>query len=136
MVALLANLGSGKTTLVQGMASALGAEAALSPTFVIAQTLPGRKTLHHLDFYRLSKREILAMGVQDYLLGQGGVGPGIVLLEWAERCPELWPPERLEVRLRVASRGHARHVTLTGYGERLAKLAASFPPSAWARRAA
>ena len=42
-----------------------------------------------LDFYRLTVKEILAMGVADYLNGGGMIEKGAVLIEWAERCREL-----------------------------------------------
>src|SRR5262245_7583959 len=78
VVLLLADLGAGKTTFVQGVAKALGAhDAALSPTFVVAETLDARVPIHHLDFYRLTKSELLGIGVQDYLTGSGEIPRGV-----------------------------------------------------------
>lgn len=123
VVVLLANLGAGKTTLVQGLVKKLGVrEAALSPTFVIAQTFKGIMPIHHLDFYRLTPKEILDMGIQDYLIGGGVIPKGIVLIEWAERCREIWPKERLEVRIKIKPKSTTREIVLKGYGKRFENL--------------
>lgn len=124
VVLLLANLGAGKTTLVQGLVNKLGiSEPALSPTFVIAQSFKGKYPVHHLDFYRLTPREILAMGAQDYLSGEGEIPKGIVLIEWAERCKQLWPADRIEIRMRIKPRSKDRAISLIGHGRRLKALA-------------
>lgn len=118
VVVYLANLGAGKTTLTQGLIRCLGVqEDALSPTFVLAQTFHGKIPVHHLDFYRLNAEEILGLGIQDYLLGQGEIEKGLVLIEWAERCKEIWPKERLEIRIQVLKMKNVRKITLTGYGK-------------------
>lgn len=123
VVLLLANLGAGKTTLVQGLVKALGVrEAALSPTFVIAQTFKAKIPIHHLDFYRLSEKEILAMGAQDYLTGVGEIPLGLVLIEWAERCKGLWPHERLEIRIRIKPRSQLREIKLVAHGPKFIRL--------------
>ncbi len=120
---MLANLGAGKTTLVQGLVRALGVrEAALSPTFVIAQSLKGKFPIHHLDFYRLTLDEILAMGVQDYLSGGGEIPSGLVLVEWAERFKKMWPRERLEVRLRIRPKSSVREIRLTARGDKFKRM--------------
>jgi tRNA threonylcarbamoyladenosine biosynthesis protein TsaE len=120
---LAAQLGAGKTTFVQGLARGLGADdEAMSPTFVIAQTLPGRLPLHHLDFYRLSKKEIVEMGIHDYLTGSAEIEKGVVAIEWPERCPEVWPPEHLRVTLRIKPGSTARIVTLEGKGKRMKSI--------------
>ncbi|MBV9080001.1 MAG: tRNA (adenosine(37)-N6)-threonylcarbamoyltransferase complex ATPase subunit type 1 TsaE [Elusimicrobia bacterium] len=123
VVLLLADLGAGKTTLVQGLADGVGAHGtALSPTFVVAETIAGRVPIHHLDFYRLSLREILSLGVEDYLNGAGEIGPGIVVAEWAERFKPLWPKERLEIRIRIDKRGERRRFEFKGVGPRYQKI--------------
>jgi len=119
VVLFLADLGAGKTTFVQGVAAALGAKtAALSPTFVGAETIEGRVPIHHLDFYRLTEAEILGIGIEDYLNGAGEVGPGVVLIEWAERFPKIWPKERLEVRITIEPKGERRRIEFTPRGRR------------------
>jgi len=118
VVLFLANLGAGKTTFVQGLAKRFGVkEGALSPTFIIAQTLKGRVPLHHLDFYRLNIQEILGFGVQDYLNGAGEIKKGVVLMEWAERCRPLWPPQRLEIKIKILPRSKKREFVFRGIGD-------------------
>jgi tRNA threonylcarbamoyladenosine biosynthesis protein TsaE len=126
-VLFLADLGAGKTTFVQGLVKSLGVhESALSPTFVIAQTLKGKVPVHHLDFYRLSPKEILDMGAQDYLNGGGAIERGVVLIEWAERCSQIWPKERLEVRIRIKPDSEVRAITLTSKGKRYDRIVRFF----------
>jgi tRNA threonylcarbamoyladenosine biosynthesis protein TsaE len=118
-----ADLGAGKTTFVQGVAAALGAEdAALSPTFVVAETIAARVPIHHLDFYRLTLPEILGMGVEDYLNGAGEIGPGVVLIEWAERFRKIWPSARLEIGISIGRGKNRRTFAFRGVGERPADL--------------
>ncbi len=97
VVLLIGNLGAGKTTLTKGIVEGLGAGAAdsvSSPTFtLIHQYGP----VHHVDLYRLDEpREVETLGLED-LFAEGGV----VLLEWAERFPELLPKDRTEIRIRA-----------------------------------
>lgn len=123
---LIADLGVGKTTFVQGAAEGVGVDApTLSPTFVLAQTLTGRIPFHHLDFYRLTKQEILNVGVMDYLTGAPGIPPGTVLIEWADRFPELWPAGRLEIRGAFGHDSQTRRWSLTAKGERHRSILAS-----------
>lgn len=126
IILFLANLGSGKTTFTQGFIKGLGIrEEALSPTFVLVESWEGQRVVHHLDFYRLGKKEILAMGIQDYLLGQGEIKKGIVLIEWAERCPEIWPEERIEIRIRPLKSPNERLIEITGLGSRFSTIVES-----------
>lgn len=128
VVLFLADLGAGKTTFVQGMARALGAaDVALSPTFIIAETIQARIPIHHLDFYRLNEVEILGMGVQDYLTGSGEIAPGLVLIEWAERFPKIWPPDRLEVRITIDKKSERRRIEITARGDRYEKTLKALP---------
>jgi len=119
VVLLVADLGAGKTTFVQGVAERLGIDAgALSPTFILAQTLPARVPVHHLDFYRLSKQKILAAGLEDYLTGGGIIEKGIVFIEWADRCRELWPPDHLLVKIKIAAKNTDRTFSFESHGPR------------------
>lgn len=86
-------LGSGKTTLVQGLGAGLGITDAIdSPTFTLVnEYLEGRIPLYHLDLYRLSAAEVIDLALETYWDGIE-VEPGIVAIEWAERLPT--PPDR------------------------------------------
>lgn len=123
VVLLNAQLGSGKTTFVQALLKKRGVkEAAVSPTFIVAQTYAGKVPLHHLDFYRLDKKEILDMGLQDYFLGQGEIDPGIVLVEWADRCRPLWPKDHLEIKIKIKNKSLVREIQFCGVGKRYSHL--------------
>jgi len=101
---LVGGLGTGKTCLVQGLAQGLGIkEYTLSPSFVIVRIYQGRLPLYHLDFYRLDEKEVLGLGLEEYLSAQG-----ITAVEWAERSEELWPPEYLLVSLDFLSEDQRR----------------------------
>jgi tRNA threonylcarbamoyladenosine biosynthesis protein TsaE len=93
-------LGSGKTSFVQGIAEGLGVTVPVtSPTFVLANVYrgaPGRPPLYHLDLYRISgPQEALDFGLEDYLYGEG-----VVAIEWPERIKEVLPPEHLWISFR------------------------------------
>jgi tRNA threonylcarbamoyladenosine biosynthesis protein TsaE len=94
------DLGSGKTTLVQGLGAGLGIQEAIdSPTFtLINEYLEGRLPLYHLDLYRLQPTDVVGLNLESYW--EGADYPlGIMAIEWAERLPYL--PERyLQVHLR------------------------------------
>lgn len=118
------NLGSGKTTLVQGLGQGLGiADPVDSPTFTLVnEYLEGRLPLYHLDLYRLVAREVEALHPELYwdpLENQ----PGIVAIEWAERLP-LRPKDYLQIEL--------RHQTDDGReGSLLVRGEAVLPDSIW-----
>ena len=104
VVALNGELGAGKTRLAQGIAAGLGVrEDVTSPTFALVhEFFSGRLPLFHFDFYRIdAAAELEDLGWDDYL-DEGGV----VIVEWAEKFPELLPPEARRLDLTVADDGH------------------------------
>jgi tRNA threonylcarbamoyladenosine biosynthesis protein TsaE len=101
MVACRGVLGAGKTTFVQGFAEGLGVGGdnyVRSPTFALVHVYHGRIPLYHLDFYRLSSCD----EVQDIGFGEYLEAGGVVIIEWADKFPEILPPMRLEVFIRIA----------------------------------
>ena len=89
---LKGNLGSGKTTLVQGLGAGLGIEEIDSPTFTLVnEYMGGRLPLYHIDLYRLSAEQADGLQLETYWDGLE-VEPGIVAIEWSERLSYL--PER------------------------------------------
>ena len=80
------NLGSGKTTLVQGIGKGLGiTEAIVSPTFTLVnEYTQGRLPLYHLDLYRLQTEEVKQLNLESYW-NEWEYPLGIVAIEWAER---------------------------------------------------
>ncbi|MGJ3247912.1 MAG: tRNA (adenosine(37)-N6)-threonylcarbamoyltransferase complex ATPase subunit type 1 TsaE [Elainellaceae cyanobacterium] len=99
IILLEGNLGSGKTTLVQGIGEGLGiSDAIVSPTFaLISEYLDGRIPLYHLDLYRLSPNEVGALYPEMYWEGQE-YPPGITAIEWADRLPYC-PDDYLKICL-------------------------------------
>jgi tRNA threonylcarbamoyladenosine biosynthesis protein TsaE len=90
VVLLRGDLGAGKTTLVKGMAAAVGAAEAddvSSPTFTLVHEYRGRRQrLFHLDLYRIEKEaELEGLGLWEMLEQPDA----LVLVEWGERFPSL-----------------------------------------------
>ena len=86
------DLGAGKTTFVQGLAAALGADDSIqSPTFtIVAQHATRLGTLYHLDLYRLvDPDELEGVGYEGYI----DPVDGITVIEWPERAGD-WLPDR------------------------------------------
>jgi tRNA threonylcarbamoyladenosine biosynthesis protein TsaE len=102
VVALYGGLGSGKTTLAQGICRGLGVRAVVnSPTFTIVNEYCGRCPVYHLDCYRLEGVEdLIGLGYEEYFYGDG-----VCLIEWAEKAAEALPPVRFDVRLEQAGVG-------------------------------
>lgn len=97
-IALVGELGTGKTCLVKGIAAGLGvAECSYvhSPTFTLLHMHRGRLPLFHLDCYRIEDpRETEDLGYRDIFYGGG-----VTVVEWAEKIRPYWPSEYLEIAL-------------------------------------
>lgn len=93
VLALIGDLGTGKTTLTKYIAEGLGvAEMLTSPTFTIVREYhSGRLPLYHFDVYRLENAEdLFEIGVEEYFYGRG-----VSVVEWADRAAEFLPDETL-----------------------------------------
>lgn len=115
VVALCGTLGAGKTRLVQAIAQACGVDrrTVTSPTFVLVQEYPGRRTIYHLDAYRLnSPEEFLDLGAEEYFQSDG-----LILIEWADRVEACLPSDRVDIRIEVES-DTARCFEIVGRGPR------------------
>ena len=103
IVCLYGNLGSGKTTFVQGFAQGMGLTDTrlLSPTFIIVRRydlLGGAKFFYHIDLYRMEhERELRALGLLEIVADANSY----VAVEWAERLGNLLPARRLDIRFRA-----------------------------------
>lgn len=80
------DLGTGKTSLIQGLGKGIGiSDAIVSPTFtLINEYHDGRVPLYHLDLYRLTPQQVDELYLETYWQGVE-VPPGIVAIEWSER---------------------------------------------------
>ncbi|MGC6564606.1 MAG: tRNA (adenosine(37)-N6)-threonylcarbamoyltransferase complex ATPase subunit type 1 TsaE [Akkermansiaceae bacterium] len=110
VIALLGDLGAGKTTLTQGIVRGLGYDQEVtSPTFSLVQEyLGGRLPVFHFDFYRVEdEHELLDLGWDDYLERDG-----LVIVEWPSLFPELLPEGTKWIRL--SHREDGRYAELSG----------------------
>lgn len=97
-LALHGNLGVGKTTFVQGLASGLGIrDAVTSPTFNIFTLHRGPTNLVHLDAYRLEN----ARQVEDLLLADFLISPWCLAVEWPEKIADWLPRDALHLDLGI-----------------------------------
>lgn len=105
-ICLQGNLGSGKTTFVQGLAKGLGIrEKILSPTFVIIKSFPIKKSyfkkFYHLDCYRLkSGKEILKLNFQEIAKKPYH----LVVVEWSEKIKKFLPKNNLWIKFFVKNK--------------------------------
>ncbi|MDP2912871.1 MAG: tRNA (adenosine(37)-N6)-threonylcarbamoyltransferase complex ATPase subunit type 1 TsaE [Candidatus Omnitrophota bacterium] len=106
-VALIGELGSGKTVFTKGIAKGLGVRDVRyinSPTFVIIKEYKGRIPLYHFDLYRVDKSTVLdSESFEEYFYGDG-----VAVIEWADKIRELLPKKYIEVRLSVAGESKRR----------------------------
>ncbi|MBQ6621381.1 MAG: tRNA (adenosine(37)-N6)-threonylcarbamoyltransferase complex ATPase subunit type 1 TsaE [Mogibacterium sp.] len=97
VIALVGDLGTGKTTLTRYIAEGLGIKGSVSsPTFtIIKEYHDGRLPLYHFDAYRLgSGDELLDIGGEEYLYGNG-----VCVVEWADLVTDVLPEESLIIRI-------------------------------------
>lgn len=97
VVALIGDLGTGKTTVSKYIAEGLGiTEVVTSPTFTIVQEYhSGRLPLYHFDVYRIGDiSEMEELGYEEYFFGDG-----VSLVEWADIIQELLPEEVRIIRI-------------------------------------
>jgi tRNA threonylcarbamoyladenosine biosynthesis protein TsaE len=116
-VALCGTLGAGKTRLVQAIAEASGVNRreVVSPTFVLIQEHHGRRPIYHIDAYRVrDDDEFLQLGPDEYF-----EGPGLVLIEWADRVAAHLPEERIEINITVTG-AQSRRFEIAAVGQRYA----------------
>lgn len=108
---LRGELGAGKTTFMQGLATGLGiAKNILSPTFIIMRSYPlsSHKTLYHVDLYRMeNESDIRALGLLELLHDPDS----IVAIEWPEKMGELLPKNSIAITIAYAGENE-REITI------------------------
>ena len=106
-VALVGDLGSGKTVFTKGIAKGLGVKNARyvnSPTFVIIKEYKGKVPLYHFDLYRLDHcTSFDEMNYDEYFYGDG-----VTVIEWADKIRKSLPKKYWEVKLKVAGESKRR----------------------------
>jgi tRNA threonylcarbamoyladenosine biosynthesis protein TsaE len=124
VVGLIGDLGSGKTTFVQGVAAGLDipSNAVInSPTYnLLAEHVEGRVPLYHFDVYRLSgPGDLHDLAFDEYLDGSG-----VVVVEWADRIRDALPDDTLLITLTAADgNDDRRRIDMVAAGKRSSALA-------------
>jgi len=116
-IALIGELGAGKTIFTKGIADGLKIKKIItSPTFVLMKVYPidlkknnKIKTLCHIDAYRLnSGKDLIDIGINDYL-GQKNT---VTIIEWADQVEDILPINTIFVKIKVESNGRRRVVSI------------------------
>jgi len=112
-LAFYGDLGSGKTTFIQGLAKGLGVQRRIiSPTFIIVRHYGvNLKSFYHIDLYRTeSESDLLGLGIDEIIKDKNN----IVALEWAEKMGEMLPVKRVDVHCEYLE-GNKRKITIKRY---------------------
>ncbi len=114
VIALVGQLGAGKTHLTRAIAEGLQVRnpaAVNSPTFVLIQEYAARLPIYHFDAYRLSgAREFAELGADEYFRGDG-----VCIVEWADKVATTLPTQHLQIEIEIVSEEQRRfHLTATG----------------------
>ena len=101
VLALVGELGAGKTCFVQGLAHGLGVPGRTyvrSPSFILMNEYSGgRLPMYHFDFYRLADpAELRDLGLDEYFYGEG-----VTVVEWADRFPGSMPDGARTIEFRI-----------------------------------
>ena len=114
VVALIGNLGTGKTTFTKGLAKALGIlENVGSPTFKLVSEYVGTDSvLYHIDAYRLEgSKDFLNIGGEEYLTTEDG----ITVIEWADIIGDILDDDVIQVKFaRIQNNSEARRIEIRG----------------------
>ena len=134
VIALTGELGAGKTTLVQGIAGALGYDGVVtSPTFTLVRVYrTPTLTLVHADVYRLDRvQDAVDLGLDET------AEDGVLLVEWGDAVDALLPGDRMVVELSIPSEDEVRKIAIRSEGtawatrwERLEQAVDSWRPAA------
>jgi len=120
VVALVGELGAGKTQFIKGLAAGVGIENSAyisSPSFTLIHEYPGKIPFYHIDLFRLGReQEAEELGLEDYFQGRG-----ITAIEWADKIPSLLPEELLFISITYLDK-NIRSVEIAGRGRRYEDL--------------
>lgn len=115
IIALIGDLGCGKTAFVQGLAKGLEVPDGYyitSPTFTLINEYPGRHPLVHVDLYRLEDMDDLEdIGLDEMLYGQT-----VIAVEWADKLSDNLPAKHLLVTMEIID-DNSRTLSLNATGQ-------------------
>lgn len=110
VIALIGDLGTGKTCLTQGIARGIGIapdEVVSSPSYILINEYNGTIPIYHIDLYRLeTAAEIAELGLTEYMDSDG-----ICIIEWAERMEHALPENHMRIDIRWEDE-NGRHFTV------------------------
>ena len=117
LLALIGDLGAGKTRFVKGLAAGLGIaeDQVTSPTFVLMNLHQGRQRLAHFDLYRLESVDLPSLGFYDVR------DDGVVVLEWADKVDEKLLGDHVRVEFTLTGES-SRRLMIHARGERSAEF--------------
>ena len=120
VVALVGELGTGKTQFIKGLAEGVGVGRATyvsSPSFTLINEYQARVPFYHIDLFRLeSEKEADGLGLEEYVHGNG-----ITAIEWADKISSLLSEELLLVKIHYTGE-HSRTIEVTPKGKRYEQL--------------
>lgn len=112
IITLKGDLGSGKTSFVQGLAKGFNVPDnfyVTSPTYNIINEYPGRLTLYHIDLYRISDPdELYDIGFEEIIDDEA-----VIAIEWPDRLPEGWIKADININIKITendSRSFSVHI--------------------------
>lgn len=123
IVALIGELGVGKTCFVRGVTQGLevGKDAWIrSPSFTLINEYQGRLPVYHIDLYRVETRpQLEGLNLREYVYSDG-----VSLIEWFEHLPADEVDEYLELKMAYVD-GNRRQLTFSPHGQRYKKIVES-----------
>jgi tRNA threonylcarbamoyladenosine biosynthesis protein TsaE len=127
IVALIGDLGTGKTCLTQGIAKGVGIDAnqvVNSPSYILINEYKGPCPVYHIDLYRIRySAELEDLGLEEYIYGHG-----ICVIEWADRLLESLPESYLKIVLAHGKTENTRKIELISIGMEYTELIREFQP--------
>ena len=115
VVVLSGDLGSGKTVLTQGIASALGFLDITSPTFVISRIHKGKPNFIHIDAYRLLDSDISNFTDLDF---ESYLPNSIFVIEWGAPFVTTLTDQYLDINIMPGENENTRNLVITAVGDR------------------
>jgi len=120
VVALIGELGTGKTHFIMGLAAGLGVEKndpVSSPSFTLIHEHTGRIPFCHVDLFRLrGEEEAEDLGLDEYFQRRA-----VTAIEWADKIPSLLPKEALRIYLHYAG-NQERTIEIVSQGDKYLSL--------------
>jgi len=120
VLALMGELGTGKTCFTHGVARGMGVPERFritSPSFTLINEYQGRINLYHFDLYRLQgSRDMEDLGYEEYLFGEG-----VSVIEWADKMKDIFSEEALCISFKYLDE-NIREIVISGQKKRIAQI--------------